>query len=69
MKATAKVEARKESGPALEVVLEFTSLDDYRRVGDHIAAVRSRLGLPAWSTPAEVIAAALREQAEQSGRY
>lgn len=69
MRATAAVEAPKESGPALEVVLEFTSLDDYRRMGDHIAAVRGRLGLPAWSTPAEVIAAALREQAEPSGRH
>ena len=52
-----------ETADALEVVLAFTSLDDYRAMGDDLATVRTKLGLPSWSTPTEVIAAALREQA------
>jgi hypothetical protein len=52
-----------ESVDALEVVLVFTSLDDYRAMGDDLATVRTNLDLPAWSTPTEVIAAALRDRA------
>lgn len=43
----------------MEVVLAFTSLDEYRSMGDDLAEARSKLNLPAWSTPTEVIAAAL----------
>jgi hypothetical protein len=49
---------------ALEVVLVFSSLEDYRAMGDDLAAVRSKLGLPSWATPTEVIAAALRAARE-----
>jgi hypothetical protein len=44
----------------LEVVLAFSSVEDYQAMGEHIAAVRGRLDLPAWATPTEVIAAALK---------
>lgn len=44
---------------ALEVVLAFRSLDDYRAMGEDIDAARKQLDLPSWSTPTEVIAAAL----------
>jgi hypothetical protein len=44
----------------LEVVLAFSSVEEYREVGADLAAVRAKLKLPKWATPAEVIAAALR---------
>jgi hypothetical protein len=47
----------------LEVVLVFPSVSEYRAMGKDIEAVRLSLGLPAWSTPTEVIARALRDQA------
>ena len=52
------------SAPAdeLEVVLTLP-VPEFEAVGRDIATVRERLGLPAWSTPTEVIARALREQA------
>lgn len=45
---------------ALEVVLAFSSTEDYRAMGANIETARSKLGLPAWATPTEVIAAALQ---------
>lgn len=44
----------------LEVVLAFSSVEGYRAMGADIEAARSKLGLPSWSTPTEVIAAALQ---------
>lgn len=46
----------------LEVVLTLP-VPEYEAVGRDIASVRKQLGLPAWSTPTEVITRALREQA------
>lgn len=58
MSATPIMEAT--APETLEVVLAFSSLEDYRRMGADIAAARAKLGLPKWAAPAEVIAAALR---------
>jgi hypothetical protein len=44
----------------LEVVLAFSSTEDYKAMGAQLDAVRAKLDLPTWSTPTEVIAAALR---------
>lgn len=44
----------------LAVVLAFDSVEEYHSMGADISAVRSKLGLPKWSTPTEVIAAALQ---------
>jgi hypothetical protein len=44
----------------LEVVLAFSSTEDYSMMGETIVAVRSKLDLPSWSTPTEIIAAALQ---------
>jgi hypothetical protein len=44
----------------LAVVLEFDSVEEYHAMGADISAARSKLGLPTWSTPMEVIAAALQ---------
>jgi hypothetical protein len=44
----------------LAVVLAFDSVEEYHAMGADISAVRSKLGLPTWSTPTEVIAAALQ---------
>jgi hypothetical protein len=52
-----------DSADALEVVLAFKSLDDYRAMGDDLATVRTSLDLPAWSTATEVIMAAMKELA------
>lgn len=49
---------------ALEVVLVFSSIEDYRAMGEDLDAIRSKLGLPSWATPTEVIAAALRAARE-----
>jgi len=38
-------------------------LDGYRAMGEDIAKARQKLDLPSWSTPTEVIAAALRQAA------
>jgi hypothetical protein len=44
----------------LVVLLAFDSVEEYRAMGADIAAVRGKLGLPRWSTPTEIIAAALQ---------
>ena len=46
----------------MEVVLTL-DLDGYRSMGADIAKARTKFGLPSWSTPTEVIAEALRQQA------
>ncbi len=60
MSATAVAVEDTTSCETLEVVLAFRSTEEYRTMGSDIAAVRSTLGLPSWSTPTEVIAAALK---------
>lgn len=58
MSLTATTEAA--APETLEVVLAFSSLEDYRAMGVHLEAVKTRLGLPKWAAPTEVIAAALQ---------
>ncbi len=60
MSATVVAVEDAASAEALEVVLAFRSTEEYRAMGTAIAAVRSKLGLPARSTPTEVIGAALQ---------
>jgi hypothetical protein len=55
--------AETASADALEVVMAFPTVGAYRAMGDLLAKARTKLGLPTSSTPSEVIAAALREQA------
>ncbi|HWP33578.1 MAG TPA: hypothetical protein VNL97_07500 [Solirubrobacterales bacterium] len=61
--ATPDTPAPAETADALEVVMAFPTVDAYRAMGDLLAKARTKLGLPTSSTPTEVIAAALREQA------
>ena len=51
---------------AVEIVLAFTSVDEYRAMGHDIDTARSALELPIWATPTEVIAAVLWQCAPRS---
>ncbi|HEX6781567.1 MAG TPA: hypothetical protein VF125_05985 [Solirubrobacterales bacterium] len=63
--ATTDAPAPEKTGAdaALEVVLAFSTLDAYRAMGAELDKVRAKLKLPTWSTPTEVIAAALQQAA------